>query len=74
MRFTPILAHGGGLLALEGGVVITAALVVGGFFLAFRSKTNARWLLGAGLALSGVVFLIVVLANFGRIVRYFGLE
>jgi len=59
---------------IEGGVVITAALVVGGLYLGLTSKTNRRWLFGAGLGLSGVVFLIVVLANFGRIVRYFGLE
>ena len=74
MTFTPIFAHGGGLIPLAGGVMITAALVVSGLAIALTSKTSARWLVGAGLCLSGVVFLIVLFACFGSIVRSFGLE
>ena len=74
MTFTPILAHGGGLIPLAGGVMITAALVVSGLCLALTSKSTARWVLGAALCLSGVAFLIVLFAYFGSIVRYFGLE
>lgn len=74
MTVAPILAHGGALIPLFCGMMITGVLLAIGLAIVFTSKTSARWLLGAALCLSALAFLIVFFAYSGSIARYLGLE
>jgi hypothetical protein len=74
MTFTPILAHGGGMVALALVVFVTSTLLVTGFVIVITSKTDLRWTIGASVCLLALIVLLVSFACFSKITRFLGLE
>ncbi len=69
-----MLAHGGPLIVFLLIAALGIAMLAGGFLLVLTSKTDHRWLIGAGICLLALPFCFLLFRFSGGVSKILGLE